>query len=59
MNTDLELLEFLKYILDCEYISDLTTKPYNRKARLLLNRLDLNRYYNPNQIKDAFEYIYK
>lgn len=52
-----DLLEFLKYILGCTYISDLRTEPYNSKARLILQQLNL-KYYTLNQVKDAIEYIY-
>lgn len=57
MNEDLDILEFLKYILDCTYISDLRIEPYNTKVKLLLNKLDLRKY-SSNQIIDAIEYIY-
>ena len=57
MSEDLYILDVLKYILDCTYISDLRIEPYNTKAKLLLNKLDL-REYSPNQIIDAIEYIY-
>jgi hypothetical protein len=33
MNGISDLLEFLKYILGCTYISDLKTKNYNVKAK--------------------------
>lgn len=52
-----DLLEFLKYILSCTYISDLIIEPYNTKARLLLKQLNLEKY-PIYQIKDAFEYLY-
>lgn len=54
----LELLEFLKYILGCTYISDLKTEPYNTKAKLILKQLNLKKY-SFNQVKDAFEYLNK
>lgn len=57
MNEDLELLEFLKYILGCMYISDLKTESYNGKARFLLEHLNLEKY-PLKQINDAFLYIY-
>ena len=56
MNKDLELLEFLKYILGCTYISDLKTDPYNDRAKLLLKQLNLDKY-SMNQIEDTFEYL--
>jgi hypothetical protein len=57
MNKELDLLEFLQYIVGCDYISDLKNEPYNSKAKLLLSQLDVS-YYSLNQIKDATEYIY-
>jgi hypothetical protein len=57
MNEDLDILEFLKYIFDCMYISDLRTEPYNERAKHVLDKLDLNKY-SLNQIIDAIEYIY-
>ena len=57
MNEDMDMLEFLKYILGCMYISDLRIEPYNEKVRLLFTKLDL-REYSLNQIIDAIEYIY-
>lgn len=57
MNKDLELLEFLKYILGCTYISDLKTDPYNDRAKLLLKHLNLNKY-SLYQINDAFIYLH-
>lgn len=56
-NYDLDLFDFLKYILGCTYISDLRTEPYNAKARLILDKLNLNKY-PINQTKDAVNYIY-
>lgn len=54
---NLDLLDFLKYILGCTYISDLRTKPYNNKAKLIFNKLNLKEY-SYEQIIDAFKYIY-
>ncbi len=51
-----DLFEFLKYILGCTYISDLKIEPYNTKAKLILNDLNLDKY-SSNQIYDVFEYI--
>ena len=56
MNERFDLLEFLKYVLGCTYVSDLRTEPYNTRARLILERLYLG-YYSLNQIRDAIEYI--
>lgn len=36
MNKYFDLLDFLKYILGCTYISDLKTENYIIKARLIL-----------------------
>ena len=57
MEKDIEPLEFLRYILGCDYISDLRIEPYNTKAKLLLNNLGI-RQYSLNQIHKAIEYIY-
>lgn len=57
MNEDFDLLDFLKYILGCTYISDLRTSPYNDRAKLLLKFLKLNKF-PPEQVRDAFEYLY-
>ena len=56
MNERFELLEFLKYILGCTYMSDFRIKPYNDRAKLLLEHIYLG-CYSLNQIKDAIEYI--
>lgn len=53
----MDIFDFLKYILDCTYISDLRTQPYNTKAKLILERLYFNDY-SVNDIRDAFEYLY-
>ena len=57
IDEDLHLLEFLKYILGCEYISDLKNEPYNIKAKLILRQLNLKTY-SQNQINDVVEYIF-
>ena len=56
-NKELDLFAFLKYILGCTYISDLKIEPYNTKAKLILNRLNLKKC-SLNQLKDIFEYLY-
>jgi hypothetical protein len=56
-NKTLNLLEFLKYILGCTYISDLRFEPYNTKAKLILQFLN-RKEYSISQIKDALEYLY-
>ena len=57
MDNNSDLLEFLKYILGCTYISDLRNDSYNTKAKLLFKQLKLKKY-SLKQIKDAFDYIY-
>lgn len=54
---DNDLLEFLKYILGCTYISDLRIESYNYKAKLILSKLDF-RNYSLKQITEAYKYIY-
>lgn len=57
MNEEMDLLDFLKYVLGCTYISDLRIDTYNNRAKIILDNLDL-RYYSLNSIRDAIEYIY-
>ena len=56
MNKKLDLLEFLKYIIGCDYISDLKTKNYNVRAKEILNQLASSEY-SLNQIQNALNYI--
>lgn len=56
-NEEPDLLEFLKYILGCTYISDLRFKPYNEKAKFTLRQLDLRKY-SLKQLKNVYKYIY-
>lgn len=56
MNDCTDLFELLKNLVCCTYISDLRTDPYNAKAQLLLNSLDLDRY-STRQVKDVCKYI--
>lgn len=58
MNKSFGLLEFLQYILDCTYISDLLIEPYNSKAKMLLDRLNWS-YYTLSEIADCMEYLYE
>lgn len=51
-----DLLEFLKYVLGCTYISDLRTEPYNTRAKAFFEKLDLT-YFSLTKIKDATEYL--
>lgn len=57
MNEEMDLLDFLKYVLGCTQISDLRIDTYNNRAKIILDNLDL-RYYSLNSIRDAIEYIY-
>jgi hypothetical protein len=52
-----DLLEFLKYVLGCTYISDLRKEPYNTKAKAVFERLDLT-HFSLTQIRDTTEYLY-
>lgn len=54
---NLELLEFLQYVLGCMQISDLRIEPYNTRAKVLFEKLDLANF-SLTQIKDTIEYIY-
>lgn len=53
---NLDLLDFLKYILDCQNISDLRTESYNARAKYLLEKLDLT-HYSLTQIIDTIKYL--
>ena len=55
---DLDLFEFLKYVLGCTYVSDLKTEPYNTRAKLILKLINTNRY-SDKQVEDIVNYIYK
>jgi hypothetical protein len=52
-----DLLEFLQHALGCTYISDLQTEKYNKRAKLILEKIDI-RNFSLNQIRDAIEYVY-
>ena len=52
-----DLLEFLKYVLGCTYISDLRKEPYNTRAKAFFEKLDLT-YFSLTQIRDTTEYLY-
>lgn len=56
MNDNLDLLEFLKYVLGCMQISDLRTEPYNTRAKTIFEKLDLT-HFSLNQVKDTIEYL--
>lgn len=53
-----DLLEFIQYIIGCDYISDLRTEDYNEKAKRLLEKLDHSKY-SLSAIEDAIEYLSK
>ena len=40
----MELLEFLRVILGCEFLSDLRFEPYYSKVLMLLSQLKLQNY---------------
>ena len=50
------LLEFLSWVLGCEFLSDLHFEPYYSKAVMLLERLDL-RNYSYQEINEVKEYL--
>ena len=52
----LDLLDFLKYILDCTYISDLRRNPYINKVKLLLEYLNLKKF-SSKEVEDALDYF--
>lgn len=50
------LLEFLCWMLDCEFLSDLHFEPYHSKAIILLEKLDL-RNYSLEEIVEVKKYL--
>ena len=52
----MDLLAFVAYILGCYYISDLHKEPYNDKAKLLLQNLDLTKW-SKVEISDIEKYL--
>ena len=52
-----DILEFLQHALGCTYISDLRIDPYNERAKLILDRIDM-RCYSLNSIRQAIDYLY-
>lgn len=57
-NQNLDLLEFLQYIIGCAYISDLKDSIYHKKVKMLLKHLNL-KHWPLSQIKDVTNYIFK
>lgn len=57
VNVYVDVLEFLKQALYCDYISDLRREPYNSKAKALLKHIDLSRYPD-NQVRDIQQYLF-
>lgn len=55
-SNNLDLLEFFRYIIGCQNISDLRTELYNAKAKALFDKLDWTNY-SLTQIKDAIKYL--
>jgi hypothetical protein len=53
---NLELLEFLRYIIGCKNISDLRIEFYNERAKALFDKLNLANY-SLTQIEDAIRYL--
>ena len=53
-----DLLEFMQYIVGCEYVSDLRTEDYNERAKRLLEKLDCSQY-SFDSVEDAIEYLSK
>lgn len=50
------LLEFLSWVLGCEFLSDLHFEPYYAKAVILLEKLNLKDY-SYEEIMEAKEYL--
>lgn len=58
MNRRFDLLEFLQYVIGCAYMSDLLIEPHNTKAKIILDRLELD-YYTFYEISDCIQYLYE
>ena len=57
LNVYVDVLEFLRQALYCDYISDLRREPYNTQAKKLLQQVDMRRFPD-NQQRDIYEYLY-
>lgn len=57
-NENLDLLEFLQYIIGCTHISDLRSDSCNDRTKMLFKNLNLTKW-SLNQIIDAINYIFK
>ena len=57
LNVYVDVLEFLRQALYCDYISDLRREPYNTQAKKLLQQVDM-RCFPANQQRDIYEYLY-
>ena len=57
LNVYVDVLEFLRQALYCDYISDLRREPYNTQAKKLLQHVDMRRF-PANQQRDIYEYLY-
>ena len=52
-----KLLDLLQFTLGCDYLSDLKIEPYNKKAKIIFENLDLTKFSLSN-VKDAILYLY-
>jgi hypothetical protein len=52
------LLELIKEICGCFYLSDLHYFPYNIMAKVIFKSINLQSY-TLKEIKDTYEYIFK
>ena len=57
LNVYVDVLEFLRQALYCDYISDLRREPCNTQAKKLLQQVDMRRF-PANQQRDIYEYLY-
>lgn len=57
MKNDREILEELRYLVGCDYISDLRFGYYLDEARSYFKNLDYSKY-KDKDVMDAFHYIY-
>lgn len=53
----MEILEWLKLSVKCEYISDMRDGEYNRLAKAFIKGADFSKY-TLNEVTNAVEYIY-
>lgn len=51
-----DIFEYLRLLVNCEYISDLQIENYHDAAIVIFKTIDINRI-NPNQYTDICQYL--